>query len=808
MAKRIAITTGLMLLVMTAMAIIFRAHPSVLVILGLIALIVVLNAYFVVRYVIHRDDTILKLRKSILEHERLLKRKDRVEEQLVVAVPTGIMLIGEQYDIQWANDAAKAIFENTLEGKNLAMIHKPLKDTLALEDTDNGITMKIYEHWYDVRYERSARAVFFYQVTEREETKRNHYRSTTVIGVLHLDNLEDALDVFDVQERNEIQGKYLGALDDWAYDKGFYTVPLSTSKMIVFMHRHNLDNLIDSQFKIIDVIAELSKENELMITLSGGFACANIPLSELGELAEAALDLALSRGGDQIVVNMPGEPSKVFGGNTNTQEKRTRISSRINAQRLAQLFEQANHILIMPHTHPDTDALGSAIGVLKMAQALNKEASIVLDFETLDKTVRKIIQLMEYEYVALLDYLITSEEAIDLVNRDTVLVLVDHHSRGQLIDESLYRLVPNFIIIDHHRKLQDYLDGAKMSYLEPYASSSTELVVEMINVFKADVIINPFEATIMLSGIIVDTNNFMYRTGSRTFEAAALLRKFGADTYKVKNILRESLKDIQIKSQLLSLAEVIKKRFSIVVVPDTIGADRSLLAQIADDLLEIDNTVAAFTIGRLDSSTVGISARSLEGFNVQIVMEAFGGGGHLNNAGAQIEQTDIQTVKTNLVTYLEQSVQEEKPMKVILKKDLKNRGKKGEIIEVAAGYGNYLLTSKQAIEATAENLQAIEDEKDRQKEIERKEFEAMKALKQRLDYRAVKLYVKIGEKGKFYGKISAKHIADALLEQHEIEVDKRKIIMPDQLDTLGTHEVQVKLHKDVTASFELLVLEA
>ena len=793
---------------MGILAIVFKGNWPILAILALAALFIVLNAYFVVRYVKHRDDTILMLRKSVHEHERVLKRKERVEEQLIVAVPTGIMLIGEQYDIQWANDAAKAIFENTLEGKNLAMIHKPLKETLSLEDTDNGITMKIYEHWYDIRYERSSRALFFYQVSEREEIKRNHYRSTTVVGVLHLDNLEDALDVFDVQERNEIQGKYLGALDDWAYDKGFYTVPLSTSKMIVFMHRHNLDALIENQFNIIDTIAEISKQNELMITLSGGFACANIPLSELGELAEAALDLALSRGGDQIVVNMPGEASKVFGGNTNTQEKRTRISSRINAQRLAQIFEQANHILIMPHTHPDTDALGSAIGVLKMAQALNKEASIVLDFDALDKTVRKIIQLMEYEYVSLLDYLITSEEAKERINRDTVLVLVDHHSRGQLIDESLYRIVPNFVIIDHHRKLQDFLDGAKMTYLEPYASSSTELVVEMINVFKAEVTINPFEATIMLSGIIVDTNNFMYRTGSRTFEAAALLRKFGADTYKVKNILRESLKDIQIKSQLLSLAEVIKKRFSIVVVPETIGADRSMLAQIADDLLEIDNTVAAFTIGLIDNTTVGISARSLEGFNVQIVMEAFGGGGHLNNAGTQIENTDLQTVKTNLVTYLEQSVQEEKPMKVILKKDLKNRGKKGEIIEVAAGYGNYLLTSKQAIEATAENLQAIEDEKDRQKETERKELEAMKALKQRLDYRAVKLYVKIGETGKFYGKISAKHIADALLEQHEIEIDKRKIVMPDNLDTLGTHEVKVKLHRDVTASFELLVLEA
>jgi cyclic-di-AMP phosphodiesterase len=799
---------SVIIVVLAILGIAFSSSTVALIIILSIALIFMFNVYFVVHYLREKILKIKQLRMKLEEKNNLIHRKEHIEEQLINNIPTGILMINENYDIQWANQKAKEIFENVLESRNLDMIHKPLKEKLVIEeDSLNPFVIKIYEHLYEVIYDRLEQTVFLYQVTEREELKRKYAEHTNVIGVLHLDNFEDALSVLDVQEKNEIQGQFLGALDDWAYDAGFHIVPISNSKLVVFLHKKNLEELVNNQFKIIDLITQISKDHELLVTMSGGFACANIPLNQLGEIAEAALDLALSRGGDQVVINVQGEPLKYFGGNTNTQEKRTRISSRINAQKLAMLFEDCDKVFIMPHTHPDTDALGSAIGVLKMAQALKKDAYIVLNFNEIDKTVKKILQLMEYEYVSFLENFISPEEANAMSNRESLLILVDHHSRGQLIDEKLVQNIPSKVIIDHHRKLNDFITETRLSYIEPYASSSSELVVEMINVFDKDIPINPFEATIMLSGIIVDTNNFMYRTGARTFEAAAILRKFGADTYKVKNILRESLKDIQIKSQLLTLAEVIKKRFSMVIVPDNIETDRILLAQISDDLLEIDNTVAAFTIGRLSPTTVGISARSLEGFNVQVIMEKFNGGGHLNNAGAQIETTDINQVKKDLVEYLETAVQEEKPMKVILIKDVKNKGKKGEIIEVAPGYGNYLLTSKQAIEATSENMQILEDEKTKIKELERKELETMKELKARIDFRAVKIYVKIGENGKFFGKINTKQIADSLKEQHGIEIDKRKIQLDDPITALGTYQVNVKLHKSVTATFELLVLE-
>ncbi|MFW6319532.1 MAG: 50S ribosomal protein L9 [Bacillota bacterium] len=788
--------------------IIFRQTQALFITIGLLAVVFVFNAYFMVRYLTHKKRRIASLTLKLKEKEDIIHNKEKVEAKLSTHIPVGILLVNDQFDIVWANSEAKKIFENLLESRNLDMINKPIKDKIQLGDAQQTFTMKIYEHKYDITYDETLKAIYFFKVTEREEIKQHYYNQTNSIGILHLDNLEEAITVLDVQEKSSIQGKYLGALDDWAEANGFYIVPVTSSKIIAFLHRKNLDILLKQQFKIIETIQNISRENDLIVTLSGGFACANLPLNELGELAQESLDLSLSRGGDQIVVNVQGEPPKYFGGNTNTQEKRTRVSSRINAQKIATLFEESDDIFIMPHHHPDTDAFGSAIGMLKIAEALNKKAYIVLNFNALDKTVKKILQLMEYEYVTFLEHFISIDEALSMVSRSSVLVLVDHHSYGQLIDERILNKIPNRIIIDHHRKLTDFIEESRLHYIEPYASSTSELIVEMMDVFQKSLEINPFEATIMLSGIIVDTNNFMYRTGARTFEAAAVLRKFGADTYKIKTILRESLQEIQIKSRLLTLAEVIKKRFSIVVVPDNIDTDRILLAQIADDLLEIDNTVAAFAIGQLDSQSIGISARSLEGFNVQTIMEKFGGGGHLNNAGAQLESHNLDDVKTKLIEILENTVQEEKPMKVILKKDVKNKGKKGEVIDVAPGYGNYLLTSKQAIEATSENMQIIEEEKDKKAQEAQQELDEAKKLKQRIDFRAVKVYVKIGENGRLYGKINTKQIADAFKEQHGIEIDKRKIQLDQPITALGTYQIDVKIHKDVTATFELLVLEA
>ena len=766
-----------------------------------------LNVY--IQYVINRNknQTIKWLTKKLDDTNDTLSRKDIAEKRMVTDLPLGIIIYDDHFNIKWANGYSKDIFENVLEKRNLELVCPDIFEHIQKSINYETFVTKIYTHEYEVDLDSKERIVYLKQVTEREEIKRKYDASIGVIAMLNLDNLDDAVSVLDVSNRSFVQGKYLEALSAWGEEFGFYITPLTNSKLIAVMNKENLLNLVKNEFKIEEKIAEISREYGILVTLSGGIACSNIKLNRLGDIAGDALDLALSRGGDQIVVNIEGNDLMYFGGNTNTAEKRTRITTRTNTQKLERLFEETKVVYIVPHHHPDTDAFGAAMGILKLAQAYNKTAYIVLDSYNLDKTVDKILQMIEYEYVTFLDYVVSPNKAFDAISREDLLVLVDHHSYNQTLEPRLVAKTKNIVIIDHHRKLTDSIPGALISHIEPYASSSVELITEMIDLSSKDVEINNFEATVMLSGIMVDTNNFMYRTGSRTFEASAILRKFGADTFKVKTILREGLEEIQLKSQLLSVAEVIHKRFSIVIIPRELNPSRNLLAKVADDLLEIEDTVASFSIGYVGPTTVGISARSLEGFNVQVVMEKFNGGGHLNNAGAQLESDDIKQVRLDLIQILNETVQEEKPMKVILIKDLKGKGKKGEVIDVATGYGTYLLSSKIAIEATTENLQSIELEKAKLEEVERKNYEEMKLLKEKIEKLPVKVFVKIGENGKFFGKVSTKQIADEFKKQHKLDIDKRKIQLKGTISTLGNYRVDVKLHKNILAKIEVLIVE-
>lgn len=797
-----------LLLVVTILSYYFGRNNHLFVLIFSIFLFIgLINAYFQMMVFRKKNVRIGWLQKKLKETQDTLKSKDSAEKVVTEELPIGVLIYDNDFVIRWGNTFCKEIvFKNVLENRSLETISKELYDLVREKGFESTI-LKIYTYEYEVLNDTNNNILYFTEVTERETTKRKYEANTDVVAILNLDNLSDAIQVLDVAERSYIQGKYLEALESWAEKFDFYLIPVTTSRLTAIMSKEILLDLVQDEFKIIEEIGSISKENDLMVTLSGGFACANIKVNKLGDIAQDSLDLSLSRGGDQIVVNIEGNDLMYFGGNTNTVEKRTRITTRINTQKLERLFEDTNRVFIAPHKFPDTDALGAAMGLLKMAHAFNKEAYIVLENSEVDKTVSKIIQLMEYEYVTFLDYFISPSNALDWINREDLLILVDHHSFGQTMNEKLPLATKNVVIIDHHRKLTDSIEFALINHVEPYASSSVELVTEMIDLSSREVNLNQFEATVMLSGIMVDTNNFMYRTGGRTFEACAILRKFQADTFKVKTILREGLEEIQLKSQLLTLAEVVHRKFSIVIIPDEFKAGRNLLARVADMLLEIEDIVAAFAIGRLDEGEIGISARSLEGFNVQVLMEKFGGGGHLNNAGAQIKEYDISKTRLDIINLLNEAVQEEKPMKVILIKDLRGKGKKGEVIDVATGYGNFLLANKTAIEATSENLASIESEKARKQEDERKLIEEMKTLKEKVEKLPVKVYVKIGENGKFFGKISSKQISEEFKKQHQVELDKRKINVKQNINSLGNHKVEIKLHKDVTATLEVLVIE-
>lgn len=752
-----------------------------------------------------RKNRIDQLENKIRETNLLNRRIVNNEDIAINYLPVGIIIYDDDLNIDYANKQAKDFFSNVLVERPLNLLNKDL-----FENVQNRIgkfMVELYGKRFDVVHYPKNNTVYLFEETEREEIKDKYYENQSVLGIVSLDNYVEATANMDYQNKSTIEGLMLDILNNWCQSNDMYFISLRVDKALFLTNRKTLDGLINEGFSILGQISKTADEHDIRVSLSMGIASVDGDFSKLGETAEEALKLAIDRGGDQAVVNIKNLPIKFFGGRLNSVEKTSKITAKVTSRALADYFESASSILMMPHRVSDIDALGASIGLLEMALSKKKKAKIILDFDSIDQTCQKVVDMFNHEYVKLNEYIITPEDASLIIKDDTLLVLVDHHSPVQSNAPDIFEKAKNIVVIDHHRRIEETIPDLLINYVEPSSSSSVELVTELIDFFNEDVEIHKFEATIMLAGMMIDTNNFSYHTGARTFEAAAKLRTMGADPSQAKLILRESLDDIKTKSNLVNKAKIINDRFAITAVDDVDIADRVQLAKTADELLEIDNIIAAFAIGKLDETTIGISARSISQFNVSVMMEKFGGGGHLNTAAAQVKNGQIDDVIAKIEKLIESSYKEETTMKIILINDVKGKGKKGDVIEVATGYGNYLLTSKNAIKANTANLEALENERAVKREKDNKAYNKALALKDQIEKSPINLFVKIGESGKLFGSINTKQIADELKKQHQITVDKRKIALDDKINTLGHFEIDIKLYKNVVATINIQVVE-
>lgn len=745
------------------------------------------------------------LENKIRELTSLNKRKLNSEDIALNYLPVGIVLYDETYNIVFANQQAKDMFSNILVGRQIGVINKELQENV--EQRQGKFIVDIYDKKFDVVHYPRNNTLYFFEVTDREEAKQKFFDYTSVVGMFSLDNFNDSTSDLDFQFKSAIQGLLLGAIDTWCKENDIMFVNIRPEKSMLLMNRKQLKKIMEDDFPILNSISEISKNNEVRVTMSIGIASFEGNMDELGEAADEALKLAIDRGGDQVVVNYKNQPLRIFGGKNNTVEKRSKVTAKVNSRAIEDFFDTYDKVFIIPHIGTDVDAFGASIGLLEMALTKKKDAKIVLDFDNIDQTCQKVVNMLNREYIKLLEYIIDSEDAADEVDYNSLLIVVDHHSPTQSCAPDLIGKTKHIIVIDHHRRMDNLFTDVLLTYIEPYASSSVELVTELIDLFAKNVEIDPFEATIMLTGMMIDTNNFSYRTGSRTFEAAARLNKFGADPFKAKLILRESLDDIKTKSNLVKQVRIIKTHFAMTFSDEENVTDRVQLAKTADELLDIDDIIAAFAVGHIDENTVAISARSVNDFNVSVLMERFGGGGHLNNAAAQVKNTSVHEIVEQIENIIVETFEEDTVMKVILIKDIKGKGKKGDVIEVATGYGNYLLTSNHAISANNANIKALEAEKQKQKLEADKELKNALELKEKIEQSPIKLYVKIGESGKLFGSINTRQIAEELKKSYKISVDKRKIVLEDNIHSLGMYDVKIKLHPDVVATISIQVLE-
>ena len=744
-----------------------------------------------------------KLKNQLSINKNLLDALETNDKFVQKDLPVGIIIYSELGVITYANDQAKNFFQSTLIGKELPYISEELNEVVKNKKTDSLINVFGRKIRTDLRI--LQRTIYLRDVTEEISIVEKSKIKAPAIIILSLDNIDESLDGLNLQKRTELLGHYYVAIENWSQKYNIFSMSTADEKQMFITNKEGLEIIMEDRFSILEAIDSISKEQETGISLSIGVGIGSDDYQQLGFYANTALDLAMGRGGDQAVI-YDGESEKIYGGNVQFSERITKTEARVFASKLVEAINSASSVVIMPHNDTDADAIGSALGVLEIANACGTPAKVLINRQHVDATVDKILRNSEYEFIKLRQSIIEPQDVEAFFKGRTLLIVVDHHSEDLSVDKNVYGLANQVIIIDHHRLTERLTIHPILQYIDQNASSAVEIVTELSQLAPIEVKIPNFIATIMLIGMIIDTNNFANHTTDRTFQTASVLTSFGADTHEAKRYLRQSVDEQVNRVALIQKAEILFDHYAIIV--DNKVTERDVLSKTADALLNIENIEAAFAIGKLSKEMIAISARS-DKTNVHVIMEQLGGGGHFNAAGVQIKGKTIEEVYNSLVSVIKNSIKGKgDTMKVILIEDVKKQGKKGDTIDVSTGYGSYLLSKHLAIEANASNLAVLEEQKANEERRIQEEIAVNTKLKDILSTVSIKIKVKTGENGKIYGSVSTKDIAEALKKQQNIDVDKRKIVLPeDKILSLGTYPVTAKLYKDITAKFEIQVVD-
>lgn len=566
-------------------------------------------------------------------------RVKRVGEEALMEMPIGIMLINDEYSIEWTNPFLSSYFdEDTLIGKSLYEIADTLIPLIKQEVETEIITL--HERKFRVILKSEEKLLYFFDVTEQKEIEKMYHDERTVIAIIFLDNYDELTQGMDDQMRGSINNMVTSTLNKWAQDNGIFLKRISSERFIAVFNEAILQLLEKGKFTVLDEVREMTSKQNISFTLSIGVGAGTPSLPELGVLAQSSLDLALGRGGDQVAIKQPNGKVKFFGGKTNPVEKRTRVRARVISHALKDLITASDKVIIMGHKNPDMDSIGSSIGIYKVAQMNQKDAYIVLNFQEMDGAVHRLMEEIRHQE-QLFSRFIGPEEALEISTEKTLLVIVDTHKPALVIEERLLNRIDNVVVIDHHRRGEEFIENPVLVYMEPYASSTAELVTEFLEYQPKRGKIEMIEATALLAGIVVDTKSFTLRTGARTFDAASYLRGQGADTILVQKFLKESVDTYIKRAKLIESVLFYRDGIAIAKGDESVLHDQVLLAQAADTLLTMDGVAASFVIARRNEGLIGISARSLGNVNVQVIMEKLQGGGHLTNAATQLTGISI-----------------------------------------------------------------------------------------------------------------------------------------------------------------------
>lgn len=640
-----ALLIPFILMVLTSIALVvvwFIFKPLVVTIAAAILVVMIIISIVLVRQALLKMDNYV---------DNLSGHISAGSNRAIKRLPIGMVVLDADDHIEWINQYMSEHLETNVISEP---VNEVFPNILKQLEKVQEVEIEHGQYHYHVRHSEEESCLYFFDITDEVQTNELYEESKPIIATLFLDNYDEITQNMNDTQRSEINSMVTRVISRWASEYNIYFKRYNSDQFVAYLNQKILAEIEESNFEILSQLREKSVGYRAQLTLSIGVGEGTENLIDLGELSQSGLDLALGRGGDQVAIKNMNGNVRFYGGKTDPMEKRTRVRARVISHALKDILTEGDKVIIMGHKRPDLDAIGAAIGVSRFALMNNLEAYVVLNEEDIDPTLRRVMDEIDKK-PELKERFVTSDEAWDMMTSKSTIVVVDTHKPEMVLDENILNKANRKVVIDHHRRGESFISNPLLVYMEPYASSTAELVTELLEYQPTEQRLTRLESTVMYAGIIVDTRNFTLRTGSRTFDAASYLRAHGADTILTQHFLKDDVDTYINRSELIRTVEVQDNGIAIAHGSNEKIYHPVTVAQAADELLSLEGIEASYVVAKREDNLIGISARSLGSINVQLTMEALGGGGHLTNAATQLKGLSIEEA----IEQLQQAITEQ-----------------------------------------------------------------------------------------------------------------------------------------------------
>ena len=634
------------------------------IIIGFIALVIFVSLH--IRFLQDFEDQTTLMQKNF---ENIEETIDSLTKQAVFKMPFPMVIINQDGEINWYNSKFIKMLEidgepednilDAISSINLNEILSAGDEPLKILYRDNYYQVYVNKVKSKDSKDREMLLLYWINRTDLKEAKDTIDKEKIATILLYIDNLDEVKSSVEDSARATITGNVETEIINYFNAYEATVRKYDDDRYLIIANNENLQKIIQKKFDILDRVRDLKVQSIIPLTLSiSATTDGETPLKQY-EIARNTMDIALGRGGDQAVLRR-GHNYEYFGGKSKAVEKTTKVKARVVGGALRSLIDDASNVVIMPHKNADMDAIGSAIGVVKLVRMRGKTAYIALN--SVNMSIRNIMSRLKEEK-SLNDVVRTEAELSSLIDDKTLLIVVDHHKKSISEAPDLVDQIRDRVVIDHHRRSGEFIESTELVFLEPYASSTAELVTELFTYMTDNVVLSKFEAEALLAGITVDTKNFTVQTGVRTFEAASMLRRFGADPEVVKKYFKEDYMVIKNRADIVRQSEIFMDDTIIGILEDKVDNSILIAAQAADEMLSINGMKASFVAVKISNNETHVSARSLGEISVQLIMEKLGGGGHLNQAATRIDLSvdlAVEELKRKIKEYKDEEKESKK----------------------------------------------------------------------------------------------------------------------------------------------------